>query len=210
MELVDAADGRLVGKVKEVKQAASAVQGHKKTSYALNASGLDNRTVRLKITMDTNIAEGKSKTNTIDEAVLSRIPEAVRKARLNARQSDILLIKSYAEENMTLDKYTAEEQAMEELTLEVQDIPDRYALEQNYPNPFNPSTTILLELPEDGKVNLEVFDVNGRRVATLINGFRTAGRYHIDFNGGHLASGVYFYRVVTPNFSAVKRMLLVK
>ncbi|MBN2424074.1 MAG: T9SS type A sorting domain-containing protein [Calditrichaceae bacterium] len=85
-----------------------------------------------------------------------------------------------------------------------------FTLCQNYPNPFNPSTTILLELPEDGKVNLEVFDVNGRRVATLINGFRTAGRYHIDFNGSRLASGVYFYRVITPNFSAVKRMLLVK
>lgn len=83
-------------------------------------------------------------------------------------------------------------------------------IEQNYPNPFNPTTTIPLILPEDSNVKLEVFNVMGQRVQTLVDGHRASGRYPIQFDGSQLASGMYIYRIVVNNFSDTKNLLIVK
>ncbi len=89
-------------------------------------------------------------------------------------------------------------------------IPDNYSLEQNYPNPFNPATTISYTLPIAGNVTLKVFDITGKEVRMLDNGYKAAGKYSVTFNASDLASGMYIYKIQTSNFSEVRKMLLMK
>ncbi|MDQ3021243.1 MAG: T9SS type A sorting domain-containing protein [Bacteroidota bacterium] len=89
-------------------------------------------------------------------------------------------------------------------------VPGKYDLSQNYPNPFNPSTKINYDIPFDGKVSLNIFDLSGREIATLVNDIQVAGYYTINFNAANLASGVYFYIVNSGNFVATKKMIVVK
>jgi type IX secretion system substrate protein/Kelch motif protein len=89
-------------------------------------------------------------------------------------------------------------------------IPREFSLSQNYPNPFNPSTKISYALPKAGDVKLVIFDILGREVAVLVNEFKKAGSYDIEFNGANISSGVYFYRIETRDFTDTKKMLLVK
>jgi len=87
---------------------------------------------------------------------------------------------------------------------------DEYKLYANFPNPFNPSTTITFDLMEATNVRLIVFDVLGREIATLVNGYQASGRHMINFEAGALPSGVYFYRMETPHFTDMKKMMLLK
>ena len=88
--------------------------------------------------------------------------------------------------------------------------PSKFNVSQNYPNPFNPKTKINFKLPVDSKVNIKIFDMLGREIATLVNGFKEAGYYTMEFNGSYLSSGMYFYRVQAKGFEVVKTMLLTK
>ncbi len=91
------------------------------------------------------------------------------------------------------------------------ELPVTVELQQNYPNPFNPTTTIAFGIPESGKVTLEVFDVLGRKVATLINGEnKVAGRHTINFDAQNLASGMYIYRLQAGNSIITKKLTLIK
>lgn len=90
------------------------------------------------------------------------------------------------------------------------DLPERVALHQNYPNPFNPVTQIEYELPASQDVRIEVFNVQGQRVATLVNGSQSAGTQQVSFDASSLSSGVYLYRLTTPEQTLTKKMLLVK
>ncbi len=86
-----------------------------------------------------------------------------------------------------------------------------FNLEQNFPNPFNPTTTIRFDIPERTSVNLDVYNILGQKVKTLIsNEIKNPGQYEVSFNKCSLASGVYIYRLVTKNYSQAKKMLLVK
>ncbi|MCX6640628.1 MAG: SBBP repeat-containing protein [bacterium] len=89
-------------------------------------------------------------------------------------------------------------------------LPAEYRLEQNYPNPFNPTTTISYQLPSRSQVKLEVFDVSGRLVTTLINGWREAGSHEVTFDGSGLAAGVYVYRLQVGEYTGVQKMVLLK
>ncbi len=89
-------------------------------------------------------------------------------------------------------------------------LPRSFALLQNYPNPFNPSTVITYELPSNSRVVLQVYDILGRRVATLVDGQQSAGIHEVKFNGSGLASGIYFYRITTQDYTKSDRMLLLK
>lgn len=89
-------------------------------------------------------------------------------------------------------------------------IPDKYTLEQNYPNPFNPTTNIKFSIPKGGFVELKVYDLLGREVATLAQDPFEAGTYIIGFNAGNLSSGIYFYTLISGDFKETKRMLLIK
>ena len=92
----------------------------------------------------------------------------------------------------------------------VADLPEEFELAQNYPNPFNPTTTITFALPTSADVKLSVFDMAGRHVKTLVNGYVNAGSYDVNFNASNLASGVYFYKLSSDNVNIVKKMVLMK
>ena len=85
-----------------------------------------------------------------------------------------------------------------------------FALHQNFPNPFNPLTTISYNLKTNSKVELKVYDVTGREVAILVDGFSSAGEHSVEWDGSDLASGLYIYRLTTDSFSETKKMLLLK
>jgi hypothetical protein len=90
------------------------------------------------------------------------------------------------------------------------EIPTVYNLSQNYPNPFNPTTKIEYSLPEASRVRLSVYNNLGQQVISLVNEYQATGRYIVEFNAMNLPSGIYFYRIQSDNFSAVKKMMLVK
>ena len=85
-----------------------------------------------------------------------------------------------------------------------------YELFQNYPNPFNAATTIRYELPQDGVVTLKIYDILGQEVASILNEFKTANWYEVDFSAIGLPSGVYFYRLQSGSFVETKKMVLLK
>jgi len=85
-----------------------------------------------------------------------------------------------------------------------------FGLRQNYPNPFNPSTLISYSLNKNESVSLNIYDITGKQVASLINGLQTAGEHSVSFNASNLSSGVYLYKIATPSFSQVKKMILTK
>ena len=88
--------------------------------------------------------------------------------------------------------------------------PKEFKLEQNYPNPFNPTTTIQFAVPSVSDVKLEVFNILGQKVASLVNRRMEAGVHTVNFNAANLSSGVYFYRLQAGNFVQTKKMMLVK
>src|SRR5690606_31667997 len=89
-------------------------------------------------------------------------------------------------------------------------IPTEYTLFQNYPNPFNPVTIIRYDIPKAGNVELKVYDILGREVKVLVNEIKSAGRYEVEFNASDLASGIYIYRIQTPDFTKSQKMILVR
>lgn len=89
-------------------------------------------------------------------------------------------------------------------------LPDAFKLNQNYPNPFNPVTTITYAIPNAQHTMLKVYDINGREVRTLVNDIQSAGGYEVRFDGTGLSSGVYFYELVSGNFSDTKSMMIIK
>jgi hypothetical protein len=88
--------------------------------------------------------------------------------------------------------------------------PTEYALFQNYPNPFNPSTTISWQSPVSGWQTLKVYDLLGREVATLVNEYKPAGSYEVEWDASDLPSGIYIYQLKTENFTSMKKMILLK
>jgi hypothetical protein len=89
-------------------------------------------------------------------------------------------------------------------------IPEVYSLEQNYPNPFNPVTTIRFDLPKVSRVNIQIYNTAGRAVAELVDGWRDAGHHELIFDGAGLASGMYVYHIEAGEFTATKKMILMK
>lgn len=89
-------------------------------------------------------------------------------------------------------------------------IPQVFRLMQNYPNPFNPATTISYLVPNSQRVSLRVYDLLGREVAVLVDGFQAAGLHRVNFDGSSLASGVFVYKLTTGTFIGMKKMVLIK
>jgi len=83
-------------------------------------------------------------------------------------------------------------------------------LRQNHPNPFNPATTIQYDVKDKGFVSLAVYDLLGREVASLVNESKDEGRYSISFDASNLPSGVYIYTLRVNNFTASKKMVVIK
>lgn len=88
--------------------------------------------------------------------------------------------------------------------------PEKYSLYQNSPNPFNSSTIIKYNIPEQSKISLKVFDILGNEITTLVDEYKTAGFYEVGFNPNNLASGIYLYKLQVDNFTATKKMILLR
>lgn len=94
-------------------------------------------------------------------------------------------------------------------------LPKAFGLDQNYPNPFNPTTQVRFALPTNAHVRLTVFNVLGQEVKTLVDQDMAAGTHEVTWNGrnedgGQVSSGIYFYRISADNFSATKKMMMLK
>jgi hypothetical protein len=100
---------------------------------------------------------------------------------------------------------TSDDESFEESTL-----PEKFGLEQNYPNPFNPTTEISFTLPKSTHVTIEIYNIIGQQVALLADETKAAGTHTVTWNAASVASGVYFYRLTTPDFVQTKKMLLMK
>jgi hypothetical protein len=85
-----------------------------------------------------------------------------------------------------------------------------FKLEQNYPNPFNATTNIKYTIPQSGRVTLTVYDLMGSEIAKLLDRYQEAGSYDVIFQPKDLASGIYFYTLTTGNFTATKKLILLK
>ncbi len=90
------------------------------------------------------------------------------------------------------------------------DIPNQFKVNQNYPNPFNPSTTLQYTLPHAGHVLIQVFDLNGRIVQTVVDSHQSAGRHNVTFHAQNPASGTLFYRLTAGEYSAVRKMVFLQ
>ena len=94
-------------------------------------------------------------------------------------------------------------------------LPGSFALSQNYPNPFNPETQIAYVLPEGSDVNIEIYDLLGQRVKTLVDGYQSAGNHTVIWNGCDdygktVSSGIYFYKMKAGDFVETKKMSLMR
>jgi gluconolactonase len=89
-------------------------------------------------------------------------------------------------------------------------LPLNYKLYQNYPNPFNPNTTIRFTLPKGGFIRLEIFNELGNKIEDLVNRYMTRGNYDVNFNASHYASGVYYYKLASNNFTSTGKMVYLK
>ena len=95
-------------------------------------------------------------------------------------------------------------------SLESEILPKMFALEQNYPNPFNPSTTIHFDVASNSNITLQVVDITGRLVQTLVNEVKTPGSYTVSWNASNMASGMYLLRMQTNNGVLTQKMTLIK
>ena len=91
-----------------------------------------------------------------------------------------------------------------------QNTPKEYLLLQNYPNPFNPSTVISYQLPVSSNITLKVYDVLGNEVATLVDEYKTAGSFEVEWEATNYPSGVYFYQLQSEGYVATRKMILMK
>ncbi|MBU0528850.1 T9SS type A sorting domain-containing protein, partial [bacterium] len=100
-------------------------------------------------------------------------------------------------------------------------ISDKFLLKQNFPNPFNSNTTIQFDIPlnpplkggttqSGGYISLNIYDVNGKEIATLIDNINTSGSYQVDWNASSCPSGIYFYTLRTKDFAKTRKMLLLR
>lgn len=94
---------------------------------------------------------------------------------------------------------------------QIESEPYSFSLAQNFPNPFNPSTIISFTIPQKSKVTLQVYDISGKLIGTLIGSeIRTEGKYGVEFDGSRLSSGVYIYKLTAGKYSETKKMILIK
>jgi hypothetical protein len=118
--------------------------------------------------------------------------------------------------DISLSQFLIVNQAASFISTEIKGrIPDSYMLNQNYPNPFNATTNISFDLPNDGNVELSIYDLLGRKIVTLINSFLPAGSHTLTWNGRSqtgetVATGIFFYRLRAADFDETKKMTLIK
>ena len=103
------------------------------------------------------------------------------------------------------------------VTIPQNDISQKFTLNINYPNPFNPTTEISYSISTEASleeqlpvINLSIFDMNGKKIATLVNDIKSAGYYSVKWDASHVSSGIYFYRLQAGDFVDTKKMVFMK
>ncbi|MEG8989768.1 T9SS type A sorting domain-containing protein [Ignavibacteria bacterium 4148-Me] len=148
--------------------------------------------------------------------------------RIEETKNEIEEIKS-GEEGIALIKFTiektseigkeeemkliikSENRTIEEKAIKIEaEAPKEYVLEQNYPNPFNPVTRIGYQIPEEGKVEIKVYDILGREIEVIDEGNKKRGYYEVEYNGGKLSSGIYIYSLIGKGIRINKKMMVMK
>jgi parallel beta-helix repeat protein len=124
--------------------------------------------------------------------------------------SGFAFTKTVADDGIPVDDWSCTGQSFEQEATITASTPQSFTLKGACPNPFNPYTNISFALPEDSRVHLAIFDVTGRQVASLVEGWREAGTHVVTFDGSNLASGVYIYCMRAGAFIASEKMVLVK
>ncbi|HSW53960.1 MAG TPA: T9SS type A sorting domain-containing protein [Ignavibacteriaceae bacterium] len=139
-------------------------------------------------------------------------PQEIIIAYVIGRGTDPLSSVTVARENVqrAIQEYQSNFASMTYMPPSATNPVNSYVLYQNYPNPFNPTTTIRYELPQDGVVTIEVFDILGQKVKTILNEFKRADRYEVTFSSTGLASGVYIYQLRVNDFITSKKMILIR
>ena len=126
---------------------------------------------------------------------------------------------SFVDENLSLGKYNYQlfqvdydgtKTLVAKSEVEVNPTPTEFSLSQNYPNPFNPSTTIKFAIPTTSNVKLTIYNAIGKEIATLVNGSMEAGNHSVNWNASDNSSGMYFFKLEAGNFTATKKMMLIK
>lgn len=126
---------------------------------------------------------------------------------------------SYTDRNLNIGSYSYRLKQIDfngnyeyfSLTNEVNiGVPALYSLSQNYPNPFNPSTKIDFQLPSEGNVSINLYDISGKEIMQLMNEQKAAGYHSLNLNASSLTSGIYFYTIKTGNFVNTKKLMIVK
>jgi hypothetical protein len=120
--------------------------------------------------------------------------------------------------DLTIESVIIADWQQSDIFVELEIIPDEYVLSHAYPNPFNPTTNIDFGLPADAQVIIQIYNINGRLLSTLINGYKHAGNYSLSWNANKYSSGLYFVKmtVATGNdktaiqYSAIRKLLLLK
>jgi glucuronoarabinoxylan endo-1,4-beta-xylanase len=135
--------------------------------------------------------------------VTSETKNCVQQSSIAVKDNSLTVVLDASSITTFVSKETPE--AVERLSA-----PKRFSLAQNYPNPFNPTTTISFNLPSRVFVSIEVFDLLGREVATILSEEMNAGTHSRQWNAGTLASGVYFYRLQAGSFTETKRLILLR
>jgi hypothetical protein len=139
--------------------------------------------------------------------------EPLRASRIAVLELSILNKESSATITGTAQINAMYSEQLESVSL--RQIPSKFALNQNYPNPFNPTTTIAYQLAEDSKVTIQIYDLLGNKVRTLVNSEKASGYYKAQWNGLNdsgnvMPSGAYIYRITAGSFQKTKKMLLMK
>ena len=144
------------------------------------------------ITYYTDVEQDVTKTDEYYTRMVKAYPDEdlTKFAAINLRKN---------KKNLKKGAYTEEEQ-----------LPTEYSLSNAYPNPFNPITTITYQIPKDGFVTLEIFDILGNKVATLVDQQKVIGKYSVQFDASSLASGTYVYQLRVNDYTSTKKMLLLK
>jgi hypothetical protein len=160
-------------------------------------------------------ANGQLKIGILDITGVHRIPAGegpILTLKIKAKDLSSLKISKAILVDKNANSFLANVvEKFEEATL----LPDKYCLHQNYPNPFNPETEISYDLPNDCWVKLSIYNISGQKVKTLVDGFEAAGHKTVIWDGRNeqdeqVASGVFFYRLEAGEFTATKKMVLLR
>ena len=189
------------------------VKGKMKQTYEKTKSDkLEKQKADLKNNIkDDNLANSEiQKINQKEQESKMKIISVLRNSKTltreekDKRQVEDIVIRTRAEE---------EKQNVENINI----TPEKYELSQNYPNPFNPVTNIQFQVPvchscggRNPHIIIKVYDMLGREVITLVNEYKSPGKYIVSFDASGLSSGVYFYKMTAGEFTNVKRMVLIK